>query len=40
MGVCEIVVVEAVTKEILVSCKGEESFGFAKAEIQVERESR
>ena len=39
-GVCEVVVAEAIAEGILVSCKGEGSFGFAKAKVQVERESR
>ena len=39
-GVCEVAIAEAITKGILVSCKGEGSSGFAKAEVQVERESR
>ena len=39
-GVCEVAVAEAIAKGILVSCKGEGSSGFAKAEAQVERESR
>ena len=37
--VCEVAVAKAIAKGILVSCKGEESSGFAKAEVQVERES-
>ena len=39
-GVCEVAVAEAIAKGILVSCKGEGSSGFEKAEVQVERESR
>ena len=39
-GVCEVAVAEAIAKGILVSCKEEGSSGFAKAEVQVERESR
>ena len=39
-GVCEVAVAEAIAKGILVNCKGEGSSGFAKAEVQVERESR
>ena len=39
-GVHEVAVAQAVTKGILVSCKREGSSGFAKAEVQVERESR
>ena len=39
-GVCEVVVAKAIAKGILVSCKGEGSSDFAKAEVQVEKESR
>ena len=39
-GVCEVAVAEAIAKEILVSCKEKRSSDFAKAEVQVERESR
>ena len=39
-GVCEVAVAEAIAKGILVSCKEEGSSGFAKAEVQVEKESR
>ena len=33
-GVCKVAVAEAIVKGILVSCKGEGSSGFAKAEVK------